>query len=344
MIRRMIVPLAVLASLLALLPQSPYRTHNDRLEPPRFTSAVSVGAARAVSPRACAGVGRFSPDAGADAPPPRGLRRNHPPGLHGVEGLLREPARVLRYRKPVSSDRRRSVPGRAVAARPLDLRPSREHRDQLGAGRAIGLARQGFVVFTHDMVGDGDSPAVDAHLRRTAGEPLGLEPRRPAVVEFDRALDFLETLPYVRRDGSVSRGSGGGTQTFLLASIDLARGGGGAGQHDLAAHAGRVHLREHARPAPRHQQPRDCRDHRSASAPDDLGDRRLDGGNDGGRVPGDAQPLLAARRRREGPRGPLHRRAQLQQGQPRGDVRLDGALAAARARRCEAARAAVQHR
>jgi dienelactone hydrolase len=88
-------------------------------------------------------------------------------------------------------------------------------------GRAIGLARQGFVVFSHDMIGYLDS----RQLPHTFGGRLenlwGLSLGGLQLWNTIRALDFLETLPDVRRDGfGVTGESGGGTQTFLLAAID----------------------------------------------------------------------------------------------------------------------------
>ncbi|HET7697199.1 MAG TPA: hypothetical protein VFK57_15915 [Vicinamibacterales bacterium] len=90
-----------------------------------------------------------------------------------------------------------------------------------GPGRAIGLARQGFVVFTHDMIGYNDS----RQLTHTFGGPReslwGLSLGGLQLWNGIRALDFLETLPYVRRDGfGVTGESGGGTQTFLLGAVD----------------------------------------------------------------------------------------------------------------------------
>ena len=90
-----------------------------------------------------------------------------------------------------------------------------------GPGRAIGLARQGFVVFSHDMIGYDDS----RQLTHTFGGPAeylwGLSLGGLQLWNSIRALDFLDTLPYVRRDGfGVTGESGGGTQTFLLAAVD----------------------------------------------------------------------------------------------------------------------------
>ena len=90
-----------------------------------------------------------------------------------------------------------------------------------GPGRAIGLARMGFVVFTHDMVGYNDSRQL-THTFGGARENLwGLSLGGLQLWNGIRALDFLETLPYVRRDGfGVTGESGGGTQTFLLGAVD----------------------------------------------------------------------------------------------------------------------------
>jgi hypothetical protein len=90
-----------------------------------------------------------------------------------------------------------------------------------GPGRAIGLARQGFVVFTHDMIGYNDSRQLP-HTFGGARENLwGLSLGGLQLWNSIRALDFLETMPYVRRDGfGVTGESGGGTQTFLLGAVD----------------------------------------------------------------------------------------------------------------------------
>jgi hypothetical protein len=90
-----------------------------------------------------------------------------------------------------------------------------------GPGRAIGLARQGFVVFTHDMIGYNDSRQLTHTFGGRRENLWGLSLSGLQLWNSIRALDFLETLPYVRRDGfGVTGESGGGTQTFLLAAVD----------------------------------------------------------------------------------------------------------------------------
>ena len=97
-------------------------------------------------------------------------------------------------------------------------------------GRAINLARQGFVVFTYDMIGYNDSrwhphtPDHTRHDREFGGrrESLwGLSLGGLQLWNSIRAVDFLESLPVVARDRIGATGaSGGGTQTFLLSAVD----------------------------------------------------------------------------------------------------------------------------
>jgi hypothetical protein len=97
-------------------------------------------------------------------------------------------------------------------------------------GRAINLARQGFVVFTYDMIGYNDSLQLP-HTPGHTGHPRSFGGRRENLWGLSlaglqlwnsiRGLDFLEGLPYVRRDTlGVTGASGGGTQTFLVAAVD----------------------------------------------------------------------------------------------------------------------------
>jgi dienelactone hydrolase len=88
-------------------------------------------------------------------------------------------------------------------------------------GRAISLARQGFVVFTYDMVGYDDSRQVDHRLLDPKLAQWGVGSLGLHLWNSIRALDFLETLPDV--DGArlaCTGASGGATQTFLLAAVD----------------------------------------------------------------------------------------------------------------------------
>jgi Acetyl xylan esterase (AXE1) len=97
-------------------------------------------------------------------------------------------------------------------------------------GRAINLARQGFVVFTYDMIGYNDSRwhphnANHTYHPRDFGGPReslwSLSLAGMQLWNAIRSVDFLQSLPEVARDRIGATGaSGGGTQTFLLAAVD----------------------------------------------------------------------------------------------------------------------------
>jgi dienelactone hydrolase len=90
-----------------------------------------------------------------------------------------------------------------------------------GPGRAINLARQGFVVFTYDMVGYNDSQQVPHTFSGPREYLWGLSLSGLQLWNSIRAIDFVEALPYVRKDSIGMTGeSGGGTQTFLAAAVD----------------------------------------------------------------------------------------------------------------------------
>jgi hypothetical protein len=88
-------------------------------------------------------------------------------------------------------------------------------------GRAINLARQGFVVFTLDMIGYNDSRQLTHTFGGRRENMWGLSLAGLQLWNAIRSIDFLESLPYVKRDAIGATGaSGGGTQTFLLSAVD----------------------------------------------------------------------------------------------------------------------------
>jgi dienelactone hydrolase len=93
-------------------------------------------------------------------------------------------------------------------------------------GRCINLARQGFVVFSYDMVGYNDTNQFPH-----GDDGPGLGGRREDLWSINtmglqlwnsiRAVDFLISLPDVdSRRIAATGASGGGTQTFLLTAVD----------------------------------------------------------------------------------------------------------------------------
>lgn len=88
-------------------------------------------------------------------------------------------------------------------------------------GRAISLARQGYVAFAYDMVGWNDTMQVPHGFAGPREElwllgALGLQ-----LWNSMRAVDYLQSLPEVDADRiGVTGASGGGTQAFLLAAVD----------------------------------------------------------------------------------------------------------------------------
>jgi len=88
-------------------------------------------------------------------------------------------------------------------------------------GRAINLARQGFVVLSYDMIGFTDSRQLPHTFGGKRESLWGLTLAGLQLWNGIRSLDFLESRPEVDRGRIGCTGaSGGGTQTFLVAAVD----------------------------------------------------------------------------------------------------------------------------
>lgn len=87
--------------------------------------------------------------------------------------------------------------------------------------RCISLARQGYVVFSWDMVGYNDSRQVNHRLLDPRLSLWGIGSLSLHLWNSIRSVDFLESLPDVDKSRLACTGaSGGGTQTFLLTAVD----------------------------------------------------------------------------------------------------------------------------
>jgi len=88
--------------------------------------------------------------------------------------------------------------------------------------RCISFARQGYVVFSVDMVGYNDSQQIKPHKGNHFANPLwGLSMMGIQLWDNIRAIDFLLSIEGVDRERIGCTGaSGGGTQTFILTAVD----------------------------------------------------------------------------------------------------------------------------
>ena len=89
-------------------------------------------------------------------------------------------------------------------------------------GRAISLARQGYVVFSYSMIGYNETADVFPHrFREPEYELWGFSAMGLQLWNSIRALDFLTEQPDVDSERiGMTGASGGATQTFLLTAVD----------------------------------------------------------------------------------------------------------------------------
>lgn len=215
-----VAAVVVLATTLAA-GQQQYRTLNDRFQPPSFSSRADWDARAAyVREHVLASAGLLPlPEKTPLNPRVFGeLRRNDYivskvyfeslPGLYVTGNLYR----------PIGTG-----PFPAVLSPHGHWTYGRLENSALvsGPGRAISLARQGLVVFTYDMIGYNDSRQLPHTFDGRRERLWGLSLAGLQLWNSIRSLDFLESLPYVKRDAiGITGESGGGTQTFMLAAAD----------------------------------------------------------------------------------------------------------------------------
>jgi len=89
-------------------------------------------------------------------------------------------------------------------------------------GRCINFARQGYIIFSYDMVAYNDSKQLDPHRHwDPRGHLWAVNPLAIQTWNSIRVVDFLLSLDEVDPERIGCTGaSGGGTQTFMLTSID----------------------------------------------------------------------------------------------------------------------------
>lgn len=88
-------------------------------------------------------------------------------------------------------------------------------------GRCINFARQGYVIFSYDMVGYVDSKQLTHDHWDARAHLWGVSNMSIQTWNSIRALDFLESLEDVDKDRIGCTGaSGGGTQTFILTALE----------------------------------------------------------------------------------------------------------------------------